>query len=317
MTVGLALLVAGGIAAGTVGGWAAANRIEVGGVEHGDREVVAVALPDYIPGTAAWMPDVRGMSETDASAVLAEAGISASVITIVTAPAAGPVGVVVRQSPVFGTLNPTSARIVVSSEARMPDVRGGQPSDAVAELQALGARVIQLREYVPGATIGTIVAVAPEVGEPLPDEVTVTIADSPVQRSLNDFGTLQGSAYRTTDVVHDGVAYGPSLQMSVGSQTVSTAWDLEQKASLIEGTLALDEDAAEDFSVVITAIGDGTELGTVSLTAGQSSAVQWDVRGVRTFTLRLTGTGDSWRETVYLLDEKVLGSYTALSGTTP
>lgn len=315
IVVGTAVLVAGLIAGATVGGWAAANRSVLASAPGGEQEIVTVALPDYIPGTAAEMPDVRGLSQADAEAVLAEAGLPAAVVTVDRAPAAGPPGVVVSQTPVFGTLNPTVARIVISEPANVPDVVGKDPAAAVSALQALGARVSQVREYVPGAAIGTVFAIDPPVGSALPQQVTISIADSPVSRTFADFTRLQGSASYDTDVVQGGVSYENAVGISTSyySSATSVSWDLGKRASVVNGALAAEEPMSAGFGAVVVAIADGREVGRYTITGTSPTPVSWDVRGVSTFTIQVTPTGSSsgW---VTLLGAEILGSYSSLGG---
>lgn len=309
---GVAAAVASVMMACVVVGWAAANRLVVSGQPSPEREVVSISLPDYIPGTSAQMPDVRGLEANDALVVLAESGLPAAVVTVEESPAAGPPGVVIAQTPVFGTVNPSLARIIISQPALVPAAVGREPSAVLAELQSLGARVAQVRVFVPGATVGTVVGIEPAEGSALTSEVTMTIADSPVARTFADLDRLTGSASLRTDLVHLGIAYPSTVSLSAPRSAASTSWDLAGTATVVTGSIAASDPMSSGFGADVSVTADGAQIARYSIFSTAPTEFSWPVSGVSTLTVTVTRTGNT-SGGILLLGAEVLGSYSPTS----
>lgn len=308
-----ALLLAGGlVAAAAVGGWGAANSVVVSAKANPVPEVVTIALPDYDPDVAARMPDVRGLSQAAAAQVIADAGIPTSVVTVVSRAAAGPAGVVVQQTPVFGTANPSTIQIVLSEPATIPNAVGTDAAGAIAQLQSLGARVTQVRDYVPGAAVGTVAAIDPAPGSGVPAQVTVTIADSPSTKPLSELSAATGSAGRSSDVLVDGTLRTSAVTISASSSARTVAWALGGSVTSVDGSLGVLDSAAAGSSVTVTVTADGEQIAQYAVGKGTPQPFSWTVRGASTLALTVvdpgkTGTG------LLLLDTNLLGTHDRLA----
>ncbi len=305
------LATAGLVAGSVVAGWAAANRLVVSTQSGDHTELVTVALPAYDPDSSARMPDVRGLSADDAAQVIADAGIPVGLVSFVERPAAGPVGVVVQQTPVFGTGNPATIELVLSQAATIPDAVGADAVATVSRLQALGARVTQVRAYVPGAVVGTVAALDPAPGAPVPEAVTVTVADSPSRLPLTDLDPASGSAGETSDVLAGGVLYDTAVTLSGSTTGRTTAWALGGNAASVEGTLGVSDDADADTLLLVVVSADGREIARYTARPGAPQPFVWSVAGVSTLTVLVvdeTRSGDA----LALFDAELLGSFDQL-----
>ena len=231
--VGLALF-----ASGLVTGWHLADRAAAARLLP-EPPVVTVPAPDG--ASAGVMPDVRGLDEASAWQVIVDAGISPGVIVTATKPWAGQAGLVIEQTPVFGTAAPAQVSLTVSAGAKVPAPDGRAGAEVAAEIAALGAQVVVVHRYQPGAAAGTVLAIEPAPGEPLPAQVTITQADSPLSLYLRDVAPLQGDCTAAA-VEIGGAAYDHSLVCPApgGGDAV---WLLSQLVDSVTGEAGVPDSA--------------------------------------------------------------------------
>lgn len=308
----IALVLSAGVA-----GWAVANASLPtlrGGL---DTETVYISVPEYDSGSGTRMPDVRGLPRAEAVQVLTDAGIPAALVSLTVRPAAGPADVVVQQTPVFGTVDPAVVELVVSESAAIPDLIGQDATQAIAQLYRLGARVVQVREYVPELAPGLVAAVSPAPGDPVPASVNVTVSDSPTELPLSDLDPALGSAGSKDQLLVSGRLRDSALSLSAGwSSPTTVGWSLGAHAVTLAGAFALADDGDDGVEMVVVARRDGQELGTYTISKGSTVPFEWDLRGATTLTLEVSSRGDD-REPVYLLDAVIRGSYDQIQLLTP
>lgn len=267
----LALMLASG-AGGVFAGWAVANHLVVAETSRTSPEVITVALPEYEPGDVAIMPDVRGLDTIRATQAIVDAGIPAELIEVATRPAAGVVGVIVQQTPVFGAENPTSVTILESTPAVVPVFADRPATEVIDELQGMGANVAQTRQYVPGAVIGTVTSIVPAPGSPLPESVAIVIADSASRISLNDIDPSTGStSFGSTQTV-GGQDYDDSVTMSASRDTETVTWTLDGHVAEVTGSLGIEDDDYDDETITVVVLADGAEIARYPLPAGRGPA---------------------------------------------
>ena len=311
----LVLAAAAVIAGVFAGGWATANTLVIAQQDRPIPETNVIVLPGSSMGGSARMPDVRGLSESDAEQAIVDAGIAATAIETETRPAAGAPGRVVRQNPVFGTLDPSVVKIVISTEATVPNAAGRSATEVISELQALGARVTQQRVYEPGVTVGEAIRTEPAAGERLSENVTLFIADSASERSLEEFETIGSSASWSSN----GQLFAGKQVETVASfyadrpDNVSDyAWKLGGRVTSIEGGYAIDEGQDPAFGGSFVVLADGKEI--ARLTAKSSvSDFDLDVRGVQTLVIRAVRSLPDESGTLVLIDPVALGSFDDLA----
>ncbi|TFD87765.1 NPCBM/NEW2 domain-containing protein [Cryobacterium serini] len=302
----LALMLASG-AGGIFAGWAVANHLVVAEITRTSPEVITVALPEYQPGDVAIMPDVRGLATDRALQAIVDAGVPAELIEVATRPAAGVIGVIVQQTPVFGAENPTSVTILESTPAVVPALADRSAAEIIDELQGMGARVEQTRQYVPGAVIGMVTSVIPAPGSALPESVAIIIADSASRIPLDDVEMSEGSPNTSTRSV-GGQDYDTVLALSSSTDTETFNWSLDGYAAEITGALGLDDDSSSDDPVTVVVLADGAEIARYTVVKGPSVAYSWLVAGVTDLTVQVTNTESSRGSRVVLIVPEVLGS---------
>ncbi len=303
------------LAGGVVAGWAAANSLAVADQDRAIAETLVISLPDLSADASVRMPDVRGLSEQSARQTLVDAGLPAAAVAVIEQPAAGAPGRVIQQTPVFGTVNPATVSLVVSTGAEVPAAVGWPAADAVNELRSLGTRVEQVKVYEPGAAVGTVTAISPAPGTALPEVVTVYIADTPSTRLLTDFDRLRGSGSTRTDYLHLGQRFDTGMELSAAqnASATGTSWNLEGRATTIEGSAAVAEGEDASFAAQLVVLGDGNELARLDLTSTTPTPFLWDVRGVQTVTIVVVTAGTARTGDIVLLDMEVLGSFDAMN----
>lgn len=310
-------LAAAAVLGGTfVAGWATANTLVVAAQDREAPEARVITLPDSAMRGAARMPDVRGLSEADAQQALVDAGIDASIITTAERPSAGAAGRVIEQIPAFGTVNPSLVSITISTGATIPETAGRPAAEVIGDLQRLGARVVQTRVYEPSAVIGDAVRTDPAAGQPLPETVELFIADTPSERSLQDFDTVGSRPSWSNDTLFGAVQVDALARFSADRPTSLSdySWRLNGTGTTFQGRYAIGEDADPIFSGTFIVLADGVEI--ARLTAQTAPAdFSLDVTGVQTLVIRAQRTLPNEPGYLVLLDPVVLGSYSQLAGT--
>lgn len=315
--LGLCCIVISALGLATVAGWAAANKLVVAEQDRPNTEVRVISLPDYSQDISARMPDVRGLTADDARQALVDAGIPADFVTVTERMAAGTSGIIIQQTPVFGAINPNAVTLVMAIEAKIPDSAGQPAQDVISELQALGARVEQVRVFEPGTEEGTVVRTEPEPGNAVPDVVSVYTSDSPVTRSFDDVESITGGGHTQTDVLHLGVKYESGLSLSTGwsDEAQESAWDLKGTIVLMEGLYALD--AESEGSALLTILGDGVPIAQIEVTSTEPTKYSWKVEGVNTLMIQVQRTDEDKSGELWLLNPVFKGSFSDLGGEMP
>jgi beta-lactam-binding protein with PASTA domain/predicted Ser/Thr protein kinase len=154
------------------------------------------------------VPDVRGRRETDAVAILKDAGLEANVVPV---PSREPEGTIVAQEPApeRTVRRGTSVRINSSSGPQLvsvPPVEGELYEDAAATLQQAGFAVAR-SDVESDEPRGTVVAQNPEgnTSQPRGSRITLSVSKGPSRTQVPDvlgFGedsarsTLEGEGFR-------------------------------------------------------------------------------------------------------------------------
>lgn len=248
------------------------------------REVVeATVIPRSAPSVSAQpgtMPDVLGLRESIAIRALRDAGVSAPVTTQTRA-AAGPSGLVVDQTPAAGASGPT-VTLTFSTTATVVPVLGMLAGDARARLEELGALVKVRQVVAPARPPGSVVAVRPAPGEPLPATVEIDVASQGDALSLTDVRALNRTQCDNRSNVKVGSAIFDkafACRHDNDTQAPSIEFDLASRTQALSMTVGLDNaGASAPATVVVTA---GTkELWRGSPVFGVPIPVTIDTNGV-------------------------------------
>jgi Uncharacterized protein conserved in bacteria len=292
----------------TVFGWWLATSTVVAGTQNPGPEIVEVPVPGSLTGNSV-MPDVRGLDPETALQVLADAGVPVAGVTTTERPAAGPSGVILAQTPVFGTIDPTEVLLVVSAPAAVPEVVGLEVGEAASLLIELGARVDRIEIFDPDAEVGVVTAVDPVAGSDLPEVVRVTVTAEPGTARLSQL-SFRGNCSTTSRLTMDGVQYAHGLECSASTAGRETTWQFGKAATVLEGTVGVPDDAEPGTSVGVRILGDGAELGNYTVAYGEPQHIELRVAGV--IQLKIVVTGASGTE-AGLGDLSVLGARAPLT----
>lgn len=276
-----------GVVGGSIGfGWWLATNTAVASQALAKPEIVHVPLVNDLESDVL-MPDVRGLTPQDALEVLADAGIDASIVTTTSRPAAGTSGVVLQQTPVFGTPEPAAVELVVSEPAVVPDLTGLDRREAINRLVELGARVEQVAVYDPDAAIDRVVGVEPIAGSALPESVTLTVTAA---ASSVYFSNLDRDGYCSTSstLKINGKSYAQGLVCDSSTSGSDTAWQLGNAVDVVTGTLGIPDTEDAASSVRVQILGDGVLLASVDLVYGSSAPIDLRTTGILNLTFRMT-----------------------------
>lgn len=248
------------------------------------KEVVeASRLPRTAPSAIAQsgsMPDVLGLREVIARRAVRDAGVSVPV-TITARPAAGPEGLVVDQIPAAGA---TGARVTltISSAATVIPVIGTLSGDARGRLEALGALVTVRQVVAPTRTPGSVVAVRPVVGAPLPTTVELDVAGQGDELALADVDAIAKSQCER----RSGIKVGSSIfdqaiscRHDDATQVPSMEFDLAARTQALTMTVGLDNEGAS-APATVTVSGNGKQLWRSSLIFGTPVPVTIPTGGI-------------------------------------
>mgnify|MGYP001377031951 CR=1 FL=1 len=300
---GIALTVVAVLAAGVYLGWrAAAHQPQ----PEPSTSILTVAADPYA-GAAGQveMPDLRGLTRADAVTVLSDAGIPSRVVTVTDVPWAGATGLVVGQTPLFGTTDPTAVTLRIAAPATIPTVIGATEDAALTALEGLGTRVEVTRRYRPGTTPGTVLSVTPAPGKPVPDSVTLVTAAEPDAIFLDQVSTLDGYC-STGSATVNGTDYTHAVNCNAGpaDDPAVVSYSLRRGISTVTGTAGIDDSADPAASATLTIRLDGKALTTVPLAYGKPVALNLSTAGGLRLELSITSTNST---TVTLADVTLLG----------
>jgi beta-lactam-binding protein with PASTA domain len=166
--------------------------------------VLTVARPAMPAGNAkVEAPDVTGLTVSDATEALREAGLRARFELV---PSDRPAGIVLSQSPTAGTtvakgsvvtLDVTKAREPAVPQVELPDMIGTSFADSRARLRGLGLRVRVVR-VVAADPAGTVVGQTPRAGTEVREGTTVTlrVSTGPAEVAIPDVVGLDEASAR-------------------------------------------------------------------------------------------------------------------------
>ncbi|RMB71805.1 hypothetical protein AYK61_21715 [Rhodococcus sp. SBT000017] len=266
-------------------------------------------------GSTQPMPSVLGLDRDVALTVLSDAGLGSVATTFAEKPAAGPVGLILTQSPSAAAASVDEIELTVSIPATVPSTLiGSDERTARTALEQSGAVVQLVRAVDASVPRGQVLAVDPPAGAVMPTVVTVTVADPGDALSLASVSTVMSSSFSTVSSVNvNGGALGSSVELSPSAR--SSAYG---EYSLSRGAVALEAIAGTDDregtgSGTITVFGDGRELTSVQVGLGQSTPIRVDLNGVMRLRIEATTTNAKDNPTVILGDAKLLGSTEGLN----
>ena len=136
-------------------------------IPEGDEVTIVIA-------TNRTMPDVVGMSEEEALAVLREAGAENVISREV--PSDETLGMVLEVSPAAGEAFVSHGEVVLSIAGwyHVPDVVGKKEQDALDEIEAAGLQG-EIHYIVSSETVRTVVETEPAAGEPVSSDTVVQV----------------------------------------------------------------------------------------------------------------------------------------------
>lgn len=294
-------------------GWIVANQSGANGADASKPEIVEVPILDPLAQDAL-MPDVRGLDETTALQVLADAGIPVAEVTVITQPAAGQSGLVIEQTPAFGTSAPDAVSLTVSEEAAVPDVIGASAADASAALQILGAAVVEETTYDPDAAVGTVLAVSPEVGSAVPESVTLTVNVAPASLYLANVRAEESSCATSKSFLMGGDPFTFGLRCSPGWSSASTSsWLTAGAVDRITGTIGIPDDEPVNSVATVQIVADGKLLKEYSLAWGDTQEVALSTDGALKLEILVSVPEDADSVDIGLGDLILIGDPTAMS----
>lgn len=292
-------------------GWITATQVNAQNIPKNPPATV-VEVPALDPlGSNSLMPDVRGLSDADAMQVLADAGIAVSTVTTTTKPAAGTSGIVIEQTPAFGTEAPTEVALVVSSPAEVPDLVGTDIDAAIADLALLGTGVNRVGTYDPDKKVGEIVAVSPKPGSPLPVEVELTVNVSPTSVFLSEIRADQSSCSTGALLVAGNTSQNALECNASTSSPANSAWLVAAAADRFVATVGIPDSEPTTAKARIDVLVDGKKVATVDVVWGKSEDIEIDVSGALKLELQTVSSTTDYTN-VGLLDARLLGDPTAM-----
>lgn len=302
----LLALIGGAFAAG----WAVANQAITADIGHEDTEIVEVPILDPLAGEAL-MPDVRGLDEQAAMQVIADAGVPVGNVEVTTRPSAGLPGVVVSQTPAFGTSAPETVALVVSAPAAVPDLIGARAEDATAELSIMGAAVAREGRYDPDAPTGTVLAIDPDAGESLPEQVTITVNVAPASVFLTTVEQTQRGCSTAREFLMQGQEYASGMHCQARASESRAAWLLAGAVDRVTGQIGIPDERQVGEGATATVILDGQVVHTFDLAWGTSQPI--DIRTTGALKLEFVLGAHDGSSVVGLGDVMLLGDPGSMS----
>lgn len=268
-------LAAGG--AGLVGGWSLGHNSSLSSPPP-DKHIIEVPAVEQQSDLV--IPDVRGLTSTDAKQALVDAGFDAAVIKAEELQWGGESDIVIVQSPVVGEIVKDSIILEISAATQMPDVVGNGQTEAIAALGAVGVDPEVVEEFDLATRTGTVLKSSPEAGQPLTDAVQLTVARAGASLFLSTLEQVERSC-STVEARINGKAHPNSLECQGGQEEPTVGfWLLDRHAMLITGTIGVDDRGESAAAGTVTFVGDGAELGSYVVSYAKPQEVSLNVEGV-------------------------------------
>ena len=189
---GAAALTAAGFKSQTTGGYSDSvakgtimSQTPAAGVIASPGSTVTIAVSQGPPpSTAVKVPDLQGMTQTDAQAALEAAGFKSEFIELYSDTV--PTGQVGGQAPSAGTESPPGATVVAalslgpapSKTVTVPDLNGMTVADATTALQKLELQIKVIEAYTDKAPQGQIFGQIPTAGAAVPPQTIIYVGVS-------------------------------------------------------------------------------------------------------------------------------------------
>lgn len=264
------------------------------------------------------MPGLIGVSEADARQAIYDLGVSGDRLEVITAPAAGQPGLVLRQSPAAGTAiddDDDKVSLTITGPAVVPAVIGAKEADARKQLADLGARVLSERVFDPQQPEGTVLSVEPAVGQPLVDQVTITVAAPPSSVYATEIDTVERDC-STGSVTASAVTYTQAFTCSVrsgASRPTAVEWALNREISTFEVVLSQDDRGDTGSTVTARVFLDGRLAKEATAAFGQAVTMSVPAAGALRLRIEVVVAGGSDRSASAVLgDPKFIGSAAAV-----
>ena len=270
-----------------------------------DRVVAVETESSPVAEAVATMPDLLGLTSDVVARVLADAGIS-SAVTTMTAPAAGPEGVVTEQVPTPGDEAIGGVTITLSESVATPELIGTQLSEARRLVESLGAVVHVTRDVDPTVADGTVLSIDPEAGEPLGPVLRVVVADAGDALSLSALPFAEPTSCRAVDsAMLNGIAVQDSVACRFDDGAAAGEWVLSRRVSALEATIGV-SDRGDVGRAAVRVLGDGKVLAEATAAYGETTQVRVDLREV--LRLRIEISAVDGEPVAVLGDARLLGT---------
>lgn len=261
---------------------------------------------------AAAMPDVEGLDEPAARAVLADAGYPTAAISTITKAAAGPPGRVIAQQPAAGAAPgpKPSVTLTLTRSVPMPNMVGQQREQAARTVSAMYAaariELISTADRPAGTVIGTV----PKAGTAMPAEITLQVSDGGTPVPLSDFSPVDQSrcSRAASDQTVNGTTFSTAFSCRPypsGEGAAYLEYVLGRHATYLELTAGTADQAPATTSRVQVLV-DGTAARTYAVTRGKASPIRVAVTGALRVRIEVS-TSDA-QASVVLGDARVVGS---------
>lgn len=304
--VAIALSVCALVLASGAGGWWLANRTLV--ASHANAPAAGASQVEEVSDVE--MPDVRGLDQASAVQVLADSGIAVDDVAFREVPSVVQPGVVVEQTPSFGSPDVAAIELGMSVEARMPDLGGASQDDAVADLSRLGTSVTISYAYSDEVTAGTVVTTKPASGKRLRERAELVVATAGTTLALADLSPLAGDCDYREDVALDGQDYPVALACrTLEPGDDDATWLLSKTADRFTATIGVADDRLEAVDVPFQVLLDGTVVASGVARRGQPALVDVASTGAVQLALRLEPvTPDTGGAELVLADALLYGA---------
>lgn len=273
------------------------------------------AAPNGPAPVAADMPDVEGLDEPAARAVLADAGYASNAITTTTSKAAGTRGRVIAQQPPVGTPATAGTKVVLTltDPAPMPNLVGKAREQAAATITAMHGAVQVKLVSTSTKPAGTVLSTTPKAGADMPAEVTLEVADGGASIPLAELDPVERSGCNDRpDAAVDGKSFSSAVECTPYPSETGFAYleyALGRHGTFLEMTTGTN-DRADRTTSRIRVIGDGKPIATATATLGKATTVKVPVTGVLRVRIEISTSDDNAR--VVLGDARVTGSATEI-----
>jgi beta-lactam-binding protein with PASTA domain len=233
------------------------------------------------------MPDIVGLSVTQAQAALFDAGLDD--FEVQKRPYAEPAEIVLEQTPSSGAYDGQEIVLIISESTTVPELVGVPTSSARQTLKDLGVQVVVEQEVLDGVAPDTVAQTDPVSGATLSSTVTLKVAEPESGVFASVLKPIQSQA-SSEPAVLDGTPYPNSLVVKL-SRPATVEYALNRRIRNFTATVGTVDKSSDAVPSQFVVYADDVIVYNEIVPFGETREINVSVLGVLRIRLEASPVG--------------------------